>query len=78
MLISLQNNSCICSLIFLFDDRTLLTGSADGYIKSWNLNEKSPRNEIKAHTDIVSTIIHFNNILVTGSWDKSIKVWELD
>jgi len=42
------------------------------------LNEKNPKNEIKAHTDIVSTIIHFSNILVTGSWDKSIKVWELE
>jgi guanine nucleotide-binding protein subunit beta-2-like 1 protein len=63
------------------DDRQIMTGGLDQAIKVWNTKGACKHTVDKnMHTDAVSCVKFYhgqkNPIVVTASWDKSIKVWD--
>merc|ERR1712060_888272 len=63
------------------DDRQIMTGGLDQQIKVWNTKGVCKHTVDKnMHTDAVSCVKFYHGqktpIVVTASWDKSIKVWD--
>jgi len=63
------------------DDRQIMTGGLDNQIKVWNTKGVCKHTVDKnQHTDAVSCVKFYHGqktpIVVTASWDKSIKVWD--
>lgn len=61
------------------NSQTLVSGSADGTIKIWNLNAGTEFHTLEAHSDTVNcvAIAPDGKTLASGSTDKSIKLWDL-
>lgn len=63
------------------DDRQIITGGLDNKIKVWNVRGQCKHTVDKnEHTDAVSRVKFYhgskNPMVVTASWDKTIKVWD--
>ncbi|KAH9386037.1 mRNA export factor [Nematocida major] len=72
------NNSPILCSCFSGDGRFLFTGSADGVIRAIDMTNGSS-SDLGAHTLAVSSMAFTNaGTLVTGSWDKTVKVWSIN
>ena len=58
----------------------LATGSADSTINCYNLTNGNQTHAFKGHSGVVSTVkLHpLKNLLVSGSNDNTIRVWDLD
>jgi len=73
----------VLSVAFSVDNRQIVSGSRDRSIKLWNtLGEcKYTIQEQDAHTDWVSCVrfspMNTQPIIVSGGWDKVVKVWNL-
>jgi WD40 repeat protein len=61
------------------DGKQLISGSADGIIKVWNLQTGIELFTLKGHTQAVTglTVTPNNKLLVSASLDKTLKIWEL-
>lgn len=70
----------VLSVAFSPDNRQILSGSRDNSVKVWNTLGECKFN-IKDHTDWVSCVKFSPSsttpLIVTGGWDKVVKVWEL-
>ena len=45
----------------------------------WNpLDNYKVIQTIESHSSTVSSLVEINNCFASGSWDKSIKIWEYD
>ncbi|CAH8511329.1 unnamed protein product [Dicrocoelium dendriticum] len=54
----------------------IYTGSNDNSIRAYSLGHSQPDFTLIGHTDTVCALtVDPNGILVSGSWDKSVKVW---
>lgn len=73
----------VLSVAFSVDNRQIVSGSRDKTIKLWNtLGEcKYTIQEQDGHTEWVSCVcfspVTANPIIVSGGWDKLVKVWSL-
>jgi len=72
----------VLSVAFSADNRQIVSGSRDRTIKLWNtLGECKYTIEENAHTEWVSCVrfspVSEQPIVVSGGWDKSVKVWNL-
>jgi WD40 repeat protein len=71
----------ISSLSISPDGSLLIAGEADGTIVLWKMDGRSntPILKLSGHTDrITGTVVNANNtILVSGSWDETARVWDL-
>jgi guanine nucleotide-binding protein subunit beta-2-like 1 protein len=73
----------VLSVAFSVDNRQIVSGSRDRSIKLWNtLGEcKYSIQEQDGHTGWVSCVrfspVNTNPIIVSGGWDKIVKVWNL-
>lgn len=73
----------VLSVAFSVDNRQIVSGSRDRSIKLWNtLGEcKYTIKEQEAHTGWVSCVrfspVNTQPIIVSGGWDKLVKVWNL-
>ncbi|MBD2577974.1 DnaJ domain-containing protein [Oscillatoria sp. FACHB-1406] len=71
------------SLAFSANGQFLVSGSADGMIKLWDLKSRSPIRSFggrsSGHTDKVTAIALTpdNRALISGSADKTVKLWEV-
>ncbi|KAK2722420.1 phospholipase A-2-activating protein-like [Artemia franciscana] len=54
------------------------TACQDGFVRIFTHSEEMPFQSFKAHSENVSCIEYSatNKLLITGSWDKTAKVWE--
>jgi guanine nucleotide-binding protein subunit beta-2-like 1 protein len=71
----------VYSIAVSADDRQFMTGGLDNQIKVWNTKGQCKHTIDKnQHTDAVSCVKFYhgqkNPIVVTASWDKSIKIWD--
>eukprot|EP01002_Notosolenus_urceolatus_P001589 NODE_1412_length_1426_cov_102.917211_g1175_i0.p1 GENE.NODE_1412_length_1426_cov_102.917211_g1175_i0~~NODE_1412_length_1426_cov_102.917211_g1175_i0.p1 ORF type:complete len:324 (+),score=109.61 NODE_1412_length_1426_cov_102.917211_g1175_i0:102-1073(+) len=72
----------VMSVAFSVDNRQIVSGSRDRVIKVWNtLGECKYTIQDQAHKDWVSCVRFSPNastpIVVSGGWDKMVKVWSL-
>lgn len=56
----------------------LATGGADGLIKVWDLRMKKVTGSVPAHNSIISEVKFHDNVLVSSSYDHSIKIFSCD
>ncbi len=62
----------------LLPNGLLASGSVDGEIMIWNVNETAPLYTFLGHTDWIRSLIVMNNdYLASSSFDKTIKLWSL-
>jgi guanine nucleotide-binding protein subunit beta-2-like 1 protein len=71
----------VLSVAVSHDDRQILTGGLDNQVKVWNTKGLCKHTVDKnQHTDAVSCVKFYHGqktpIVVSASWDKSIKVWD--
>jgi WD40 repeat protein len=77
-----QGESKIYSVATSPDARRLVTGSADGTARLWDLTAKDPAAYpvvLRGHEGAVTTVAISpdNRWLVTGSFDKTVRLWDL-
>lgn len=73
---SLKHTNPLLTCCFSKDTQShCFTGSADGTLQFIDL-EKNIMNSIKAHSDGIKSIRSFQNTIITGSWDKTIKFYD--
>lgn len=68
----------VTSITFRTDNHPIMiTGSTNGQIVAWNLEEKVIFSQFQAHTDSVASAVCMANepLLFTSSADNSIKLW---
>ncbi len=69
------------SALYFFDRGTkLLSGSGDGYAKTWDMEKKSVISEYHGHEQDVSGIGFEDanpNLFATSSTDKTVRVWDM-
>lgn len=62
------------------DNQTLATGGSDNQIRIWDLPSRSVRLELVGHTGSVAALACDGSasLLVSGSYDTTLRVWNLD
>ncbi|XP_033195290.1 WD repeat-containing protein 36 [Bombus vancouverensis nearcticus] len=77
-----QDWGCVISISFRTDEHPIMaTGSLDGHIVFWNLEQRKVESQLlKAHSKGVTGLKYLPNepLLVTSSSDNSIKLWIFD
>lgn len=68
------------TLVFSPDGRWLASGAFDNTAKVWNLTTRTERYTLAGHGDAVTGVGFLNGgaQLVTGSWDESMRIWDLE
>ena len=76
---SFKHKDSVNGLIEL-NNRNIASGSNDGVVRVWNLTDDGRlMSTFKAHENRAwSLAITQNGYLITGSWDFTIKVWDLN
>ncbi|CAL4060245.1 unnamed protein product, partial [Meganyctiphanes norvegica] len=72
------SSMAISSCLHLPGSHTILVGSWDNMIYSYDKEFSSCQRLLEAHSDVVSCMIFQDNKLITGSWDCTVRVWSLD
>jgi len=70
----------LCSDINSTDQVTVFSGGCDNTVRMWNVTQgPSGASIIGRHDSSVRCIKHLpdKNVVVTGSWDKTLKVWDM-
>lgn len=72
-----SNQSVVTSIVVSNDNQTFITGSFDGTIRIWNINQRNFIKKINAHEQIVTKIIYSSNYknIISVAWDNKIKIW---
>lgn len=77
------HRSAVNSVAFSAGGRRLLSASADGTLREWNCATGEELHSVRAATGHISTIVSAVAVLpgssraVTGSFDRTVKVWDL-
>ena len=64
-------------IVLSTDDKYLFSGSDDTCIIQWQVCDGSILKKFEGHTDLVSSLALSNNVLVSGSNDKQVLVWDV-
>ncbi|MCU0532927.1 MAG: hypothetical protein MUD14_03400, partial [Hydrococcus sp. Prado102] len=73
-----EHSDQIISIAFSPDGEILASGSSDGIIKLWDIKSNVELVTLFAHSDWVSSVVFsHNDRLVSGSKDKTIKIWKI-
>lgn len=69
----------VCSLVFHPEiDEILYSGGKDALIKKWDLTNQNALITIPAHNYAIYDLLVLDNLLVSASRDKSIKIFDLE
>jgi WD40 repeat protein len=74
------HNAPVLTVIFSFDSKKIASSDQNGEIIIWSMPEGKMIRRIKGHTELVQDVSFADdNIrLVSGSLDKTIKLWDTD
>lgn len=72
------SSMAISSCLHLPGTHTILVGSWDNCIYSYDKEFSSCQRLLEAHSDVISCMIWQDNKLITGSWDCTVRIWSLD
>lgn len=77
---SLSHNGAVSQILFSKDSRTVITGSYDGVVKSWEVETGKLLQTFKGHKDRITSlgVSPEGKTLATGSRDKRFKLWDLE
>jgi len=70
----------LCSDISSTDNVTVFSGGGDGIVKMWNITQgPTAAQNVGKHDAPIKCLRYVpeKNIVITGSWDKTLKVWDL-
>ena len=71
------HNNAVDSIVFI-NNQTIISGSADGTIYSWNILDSSKNQQWKGHKDAVSSIAVVNReFILSGSHDGTLRLWNI-
>ncbi|PNF22132.1 hypothetical protein B7P43_G06803 [Cryptotermes secundus] len=72
------SSMALSSCIIMPDDKSLIIGSWDNNIILYNMEFGREMDSVRGHEDAVSCLAwgNKNQILVSGSWDCSVRVWQ--
>ena len=68
----------ILSVVFSPDEKVLASGSEQGKILIWDLENASLISELIGHNESVNSVVYSadGKTLISGSADKKIKIWK--
>lgn len=69
-----EHSSAVYSLCLFRDNAYLASGSWDSDIRVWKTDSWTCETVLQGHSQTVYSIIYWNDYLISGSYDKSIKV----
>ncbi len=74
------HSQSVFGLEFINDGKDLISIGKDAYIKKWNLESFETYYEVPAHVQAINSLIIVpnKNYFITGSMDKTIKIWRKD
>ena len=52
-----------------------MSGSSDKTVKVWNAATGDIEQTLKGHTNTVTSVALFGTSIVSGSWDRTVKLW---
>ena len=58
-------------------DYHVISGSADNSIISWDLRNLSRSKKLSAHTSTITSVDIYDDLILTSSLDKTMKIWSL-
>jgi len=58
-------------------DNCFITAGADSAVKLWDLSPFHQRRNLLGHSDSISSLLLFHNLLVSGSRDCGIRIWDV-
>lgn len=62
--------------VALLDDRICATSGSDNRIAIWNLESREMVGSLKGHTGTVSCLCSSDRLLISGSYDTQIRIWQ--
>lgn len=76
-IIDFTGHTDIITVICLFGDNCILSGSADRTIRKWNINSRQCEFIIDGHSGFVSCIAQLSkDLFVSFGFDKTMKIWK--
>eukprot|EP01035_Chromulina_nebulosa_P019421 gene19421-25299_t len=66
------------ALVFQPESKILYSGSTNGHIYSWKINERNLISTLTGHTDIVMSLTNLKNLdnIASASLDKTVSIWD--
>jgi WD40 repeat protein len=73
----LQGHKAEVHAIAFFDDGEFAaSGAKDGLIKVWDINNRQVVADLHGHTGLVSGIATINNMIISTSFDGTLRLWD--
>ncbi|XP_064610940.1 LOW QUALITY PROTEIN: protein FAN-like [Liolophura sinensis] len=73
--INLSNMALSCCTV-MPDNRTIIVGSWDNQVYFYSVEYGRVLDSVIAHDDAVSSLRWENDMLITASWDSTVKIWQ--
>lgn len=70
------NSNSITNILDLFNNRIVFNSDKD--LKIWNTEKNLCEITLSGHTDNIECLILFKDLIVSGSMDKTVRMWNLD
>lgn len=75
--ILLGHQNIVNKLVYLKDEKRIISSSSDFTLKLWNIDSGQNIRTFHEHTDVVPAILYEDGLIITCSWDRTIKKWSL-
>ncbi|XP_064601949.1 F-box/WD repeat-containing protein 7-like [Liolophura sinensis] len=76
-LFTLQGHSDSVDRLILMGEDILVSQGADRTVRVWSLGMRKLKHLLRGHTDDIECIWEHGSHVITGSWDKSLIMWDV-